>query len=253
MNRLQASNWTKRAKFKLVGVVRILSTYNNTLITATDMIGRVWFSTSAGFCGFRGSRKSTPFARKVIAKSVIERASGKGIRQARVYVAGTGSGRESAIRAIQESRVSVILIRDVSAIAHNGCRSKNTRRVSRIMEMKIANVWNIKEGDGVKIYLASKERDQYRRFFTLGNVIVVNRSHRNSSITVFRNFSGITIYQKFSLSCHFIQKLKVVRRSKARRKMYHLTSRQSLFNVIPPTGTLIRKAKRKEEKVFQKK
>jgi small subunit ribosomal protein S11 len=111
------------------GVVHIQSTFNNTIITITDPSGGALSSASAGGSGFKGSRKSTPFAAQVAAEECAKRAMEHGVRQASVYIKGPGSGRESAVRAIQAAGIKVTLIKDVTPIPHNGCRPKKRRRV----------------------------------------------------------------------------------------------------------------------------
>jgi small subunit ribosomal protein S11 len=111
------------------GVVHIQSTFNNTIITITDPSGSALAWASSGGSGFKGSRKSTPFAAQVAAEECAKKAMEHGVRQASVYVKGPGSGRESAVRAIQAAGIKVSLIRDVTPIPHNGCRPKKRRRV----------------------------------------------------------------------------------------------------------------------------
>src|SRR3712207_4148523 len=111
------------------GRAYIQSTFNNTLITLTDPNGNVLSWGSAGTSGFKGSRKSTPFAAQTAAESAARRAMEHGLRQIDVYVKGPGSGREAAIRALQASGISILSIRDVTPIPHNGCRPPKRRRV----------------------------------------------------------------------------------------------------------------------------
>jgi len=111
------------------GVVHIQSTFNNTIITITDPSGGALSWASSGGSGFKGSRKSTPFAAQVAAEECAKKAMEHGVRQATVYIKGPGSGRESAVRAIQAAGIKVTLIRDVTPIPHNGCRPKKRRRV----------------------------------------------------------------------------------------------------------------------------
>jgi small subunit ribosomal protein S11 len=111
------------------GVVHIQSTFNNTIITITDPSGGALSWASAGGSGFKGSRKSTPFAAQVAAEECAKKAMEHGVRQATVYIKGPGSGRESAVRAIQAAGIKVTLIKDVTPIPHNGCRPKKRRRV----------------------------------------------------------------------------------------------------------------------------
>ncbi len=111
------------------GVVHIQSTFNNTIITITDPSGGALSWASAGGSGFKGSRKSTPFAAQVAAEECAKKAMEHGVRQASVYIKGPGSGRESAVRAIQAAGIKVTLIKDVTPVPHNGCRPKKRRRV----------------------------------------------------------------------------------------------------------------------------
>jgi len=111
------------------GVVHIQSTFNNTIITITDPSGSALAWSSSGGSGFKGSRKSTPFAAQVAAEECAKKAMEHGVRQVSVYVKGPGSGRESAVRAIQAAGIKVSLIKDVTPIPHNGCRPKKRRRV----------------------------------------------------------------------------------------------------------------------------
>jgi small subunit ribosomal protein S11 len=111
------------------GVLHIHSTFNNTIISLTDPKGNVVAWASAGQCGFKGSRKGTPFAAQVAAESVARRAEEYGMRTVRVLVKGPGSGRESALRSMQNAGFNVTLIKDVTPIPHNGCRPPKRRRV----------------------------------------------------------------------------------------------------------------------------
>jgi small subunit ribosomal protein S11 len=111
------------------GVVHVQSTFNNTIITITDPSGGALAWASSGGHGFKGSRKSTPFAAQVAAEECAKKAMEHGVRQVSVYVKGPGAGRESAVRAIQAAGIKVTLIRDVTPIPHNGCRPKKRRRV----------------------------------------------------------------------------------------------------------------------------
>lgn len=111
------------------GVVHIQSTFNNTIITITDLTGNVVAWSSAGTQGFKGSRKSTPFAAQVAAEDAVKKAKEHGMRRVQVYVKGPGSGRESALRSLQVAGLNISLIRDVTPIPHNGCRPPKRRRV----------------------------------------------------------------------------------------------------------------------------
>ena len=111
------------------GVAHIQATFNNTIVSITDPQGNVVSWSSAGQVGFVGSRKSTAFAAQVAAEAATNRALEAGLKEVKVYVSGPGSGRESAIRAIQATGLEVTLIRDVTRIPHNGCRPRKRRRV----------------------------------------------------------------------------------------------------------------------------
>jgi len=111
------------------GVAHVQATFNNTIISITDPQGNVIAWSSAGQCGFSGSRKSTAFAAQVAAEAAARKAMDVGLREVRVHVNGPGAGRESAIRAIQAAGLNVTLIRDVTSIPHNGCRPPKRRRV----------------------------------------------------------------------------------------------------------------------------
>jgi small subunit ribosomal protein S11 len=122
---------TRRREKKSVpkGKAYIKSTFNNTLITLTDPNGNVVSSGSAGTVGFKGSRKSTPFAAGQAAERAAKRAMEHGMRQVDVYVKGPGSGREAAIRSLESAGLSILSIRDVTPMPHNGCRPPKRRRV----------------------------------------------------------------------------------------------------------------------------
>ena len=111
------------------GAAHIQSTFNNTIVTITDMNGNAVSWASAGEMGFRGSRKSTPFAAATAAETAAKAAMEHGMKYVEVYVKGPGSGRESAIRALQTAALEVSLIKDVTPIPHNGCRPPKRRRV----------------------------------------------------------------------------------------------------------------------------
>ena len=120
----------KKAK-RLVaeGVLHIHSTFNNTIITVSDPQGNVLVWASAGACGFKGSRKGTPFAAQVAAEAAARKAAELGMRHVTVMVKGPGSGRESALRSLQAAGFTVSIIKDVTPIPHNGCRPPKRRRV----------------------------------------------------------------------------------------------------------------------------
>lgn len=111
------------------GIAHIQSTFNNTIVTITDVGGGVVSWSSAGARGFKGSRKSTPFAAQLAAEEAGRRAMDHGMRQVAVFVKGPGAGRESALRALQSVGFRITLIRDVTPIPHNGCRPPKRRRV----------------------------------------------------------------------------------------------------------------------------
>jgi small subunit ribosomal protein S11 len=120
----------KREKKNVVqGMVHIQSTFNNTIVTSTDMQGNVIAWASSGAAGFKGVRKSTPFAAQSASEMVAKRSMEQGMKTVKVYVNGPGSGRETAIRALQVSGLDITLIRDVTPIPHNGCRPPKRRRV----------------------------------------------------------------------------------------------------------------------------
>lgn len=111
------------------GQVHIKSSFNNTIITFSDLEGNVLSWCSSGKLGFKGSKKSTPFAAQQCVEDAAKVAKEHGIKSVEVYVKGPGNGRESAIRAIQSAEINVTLIKDVSPIAHNGCRPPKIRRI----------------------------------------------------------------------------------------------------------------------------
>lgn len=111
------------------GVAHIKSTFNNTIITITDLKGNSISWASAGAVGFKGSRKSTPFAAQMAAESAGKAAMEHGVREVEVFVKGPGAGREAAIRSLQAAGLEVNLIKDVTPIPHNGCRPPKRRRV----------------------------------------------------------------------------------------------------------------------------
>ena len=123
---------TRRKKAKRLvaeGVLHIHSTFNNTIITVSDQQGNVLVWSSAGSCGFKGSRKGTPFAAQVAAEAAARKAAEMGMRHVTVMVKVPGSGRESALRSLQAAGFTVSIIKDVTPIPHNGCRPPKRRRV----------------------------------------------------------------------------------------------------------------------------
>ena len=111
------------------GIAHIQSTFNNTIITITDVRGNVISWATAGNLGFRGSRKSTPFAAQMAAEEAAKAAMDQGMKEIEVFVKGPGSGREAAVRALQAAGLEVNMIKDVTPIPHNGCRPPKRRRV----------------------------------------------------------------------------------------------------------------------------
>jgi small subunit ribosomal protein S11 len=122
---------TKKKEKKSIGsgVVHIQSTFNNTTVTITDPAGNVVAWSSAGVMGFKGSRKSTPFAAQMTAEDAVKKAMEHGMKNVEVFVKGPGAGRESALRALQTAGFHVTAIKDVTPIPHNGCRPPKRRRV----------------------------------------------------------------------------------------------------------------------------
>ncbi len=129
---MAAKKTVKKKKVKKnvqTGVAHIQSTFNNTVITITDVGGDTLAWASAGQQGFKGSRKSTPFASQMAAEECAKKAMEHGVRTLGVYVKGPGAGRESALRALQAAGMRITMIRDVTPIPHNGCRPPKRRRV----------------------------------------------------------------------------------------------------------------------------
>jgi small subunit ribosomal protein S11 len=111
------------------GIAHIQSTFNNTIVTITDLSGNVVAWSSAGLQGFKGSRKSTPFAAQMAAEDAVRKAKEQGMRKVQVYIKGPGAGRESALRSLQLAGLTITVIRDVTPVPHNGCRPPKRRRV----------------------------------------------------------------------------------------------------------------------------
>ncbi len=129
-----AKNKKKRRKKKIKrniekGQAHIKSTFNNTIITITDLDGNVVAWSSAGKVGYEGSRKSTPFAAQIAAEDAADEAKEMGLKDIQIFVKGPGSGRESAIRSLQAAGLNISLIKDITPIPHNGCRPPKRRRV----------------------------------------------------------------------------------------------------------------------------
>jgi len=112
-----------------IGRAYIQATYNNTLVTLTDPNGNVLSWSSAGLCGFKGPKKSTPYAAGIVVKDAADKAVDYGLQEVNVFVKGVGSGREAAVRALNANGLNVLSIRDVTPIPHNGCRAPKPRRV----------------------------------------------------------------------------------------------------------------------------
>ncbi|MFQ3574658.1 MAG: 30S ribosomal protein S11 [Thermodesulfovibrionales bacterium] len=120
----------KKVKKNVVsGIAHIQTTFNNTIVTITDQSGNVIAWSSAGGLGFKGSRKGTPFAAQMASETAAKKAMEMGLKHVDVYVKGPGSGRETAIRALQTSGLEITLIKDVTPVPHNGCRPPKRRRV----------------------------------------------------------------------------------------------------------------------------
>jgi len=127
-----AAGAAKRKKVKKnvpVAVAHVHATFNNTIVTITDPAGNVIASSSAGANGFKGSRKSTPFAAQVAGDIAARKAKEAGVRTVSVKIKGPGSGRESALRALHLAGLQVTLIKDITPVPHNGCRARKSRRV----------------------------------------------------------------------------------------------------------------------------
>jgi len=111
------------------GLVYIHATYNNTIVTLTDLNGNTLAWSSAGNCGFKGPKKSTPYAASVVVKTAMDRVKESGMREVSVFVKGVGTGRDSAIRALNANGFQVLSIKDVTPLPHNGCRAPKPRRI----------------------------------------------------------------------------------------------------------------------------
>lgn len=129
-NKAASTRAKKRVKKNIqTGVVHIASTFNNTIVTVTDVAGNTLAWSSCGRRGFKGSRKSTPFAAQMSAEDAVKRAQEHGVKTVSVLVKGPGTGREAALRALTNAGLRVTTIRDVTPIPHNGCRPPKRRRV----------------------------------------------------------------------------------------------------------------------------
>lgn len=133
-NRAKDKGKRKKKKAKAVTSVKfgnayIKATYNNTIVTLTDSEGNVISWASAGVAGFKGAKKSTPYAAQIISRIAIGKAREMGLEEVNVFVSGVGTGRESAVRALNANGLNVLSIKDITPIPHNGCRAKKPRRV----------------------------------------------------------------------------------------------------------------------------
>lgn len=120
----------KRSKAPVYsGSIYIQSTFNNTLITITDDRGNTIASSSAGALGFKGTKKCTPYAAQLAISAAVEKAKARGFSKANIFVSGVGPGRDSAVRALSNANIDVISVKDITPLAHNGCRAPKARRV----------------------------------------------------------------------------------------------------------------------------
>jgi len=119
----------RQSRAVALGIAHVKATFNNTIVSITDLSGNVVAWSSAGRCGFKGSRKSTAYAANLVAQDAARQAMGRGIREVEVRVQGPGAGRESAIRALQAAGLAIRAIKDVTPIPHDGCRPPKRRRV----------------------------------------------------------------------------------------------------------------------------
>jgi small subunit ribosomal protein S11 len=126
---IKKSNPKKNKKTAPNGVAHIKSTFNNTIVTITTSIGDTVSWASAGAIGFKGAKKGTPFAAQIAAEKASKEAISQGMKKTEVFVSGPGSGRETAIRALQAAGLEITLIKDITPIPHNGCRPPKKRRV----------------------------------------------------------------------------------------------------------------------------
>nr|AYR06421.1 ribosomal protein S11 [Rhodogorgon sp.] len=126
---IKKANYNKTKKNIINGITYIQSTFNNTIISIADLKGETICWCSSGSSGFRGAKKGTPFAAQTAAEKAAKQAFDQGMKQTEVMVKGPGSGRETAIRAIQATGIEITLIKDVTPVPHNGCRPPKKRRV----------------------------------------------------------------------------------------------------------------------------
>ncbi len=127
--KIKAKAKKKKKKFIPKGKAYIQATYNNTIVTVTDLVGNTIAWSSAGQVGFRGPKKATPYAASIIVKNVVDKIKSVDMRSVNIFIKGVGSGRESAIRAFNANNISVLSIKDITPIPHNGCRPPKVRRV----------------------------------------------------------------------------------------------------------------------------
>lgn len=127
----KASKTKKKKAMRQVsqGAAYVHASYNNTLVTFTDLNGNTLAWSSAGACGFKGPKKATPYAASVIVKTLAERVKESGLKELHVYLKGVGSGRDSAVRALNANGFTISSIKDMTPLPHNGCRAKKPRRV----------------------------------------------------------------------------------------------------------------------------
>lgn len=123
------SKKTKAVRQVSQGCAYIQATYNNTIVTVTDLNGNTLAWSSAGACGFRGPKKATPYAASMIVKTIADKVKDTGLRELSVFVTGVGSGRDSAVRALNANGFTVTGIKDMTPLPHNGCRASRARRV----------------------------------------------------------------------------------------------------------------------------
>jgi small subunit ribosomal protein S11 len=119
----------KAIKQVSIGNVYVQATYNNTVISITDMNGNVLAWSSAGHCGFKGPKKATPYAASIIIKNLVDKLGAVGLREVHVYVNGIGNGRDSAVRSLNSNGINVLSIKDITPVPHNGCRAPKPRRM----------------------------------------------------------------------------------------------------------------------------
>nr|QJH88340.1 ribosomal protein S11 [Pterocladia lucida] len=119
----------RQRKYIINGITHIKSTFNNTIITITDVKGETISWSSSGASGFKGAKKSTPFAAQIAAEKAAKQAMDQGIQQTEVLVNGPGAGRETAVRALEATGMNITLIKDITPVPHNGCRPPKKRRV----------------------------------------------------------------------------------------------------------------------------